>query len=229
MMLPFLISVPHAGLQVPPEVKEICLLEEEDIVKDGDEGAAEIYAIRANVRAFVATEIARAVVDQNRAPDDFRADGVVKTHTCWNIPIYSRRLEDAEVARLLQTYYDPYHSELSERAKDAVLGIDCHTMAAVGPPIGPMAGEERPQICLGNADGTCPREWFVLMRECLEVAFESEVSLNQPFQGGYIIRHHSRELPWLQLELSRSDWISREEKRERLLQGLGWFAKRISA
>jgi hypothetical protein len=92
-----------------------------------------------------------------------------------------------------------------------------------------MAGEERPRICISDAGGTLPGEWFALLRESLEVAFELEVSLNHPFRGGYIISRHSEEIPWVQLELSRRDWISNEEKRERLLQGLGWFAKRISA
>lgn len=229
MNLPFLISVPHAGLTVPAEVKEICTLTEDDITKDGDEGASEVYALENDVRAFVTTEIARAIVDQNRAPNDIRTDGVVKTETCWDVPIYRRPLTEAEIARLLEDYYYPYHRQLSEKASEAVLGIDCHTMAAVGPRIGPMAGKERPKICLSNDEGTCPKEWFDLLSECLDVAFELEVSRNHPFRGGYIIREHFKELPWVQLELSRRDWISNEEKRERLLQGLGWFARRISA
>ncbi len=36
-------------------------------------------------------EYYRAVVDLNRAPDDTapeNPDGVVKSHTCWNVPVY---------------------------------------------------------------------------------------------------------------------------------------------
>ncbi|NIQ82806.1 MAG: N-formylglutamate amidohydrolase, partial [Anaerolineae bacterium] len=87
--LPLLISVPHGGPKIPPEVESICVLTQEQIVEDGDEGAGEIYSIEDEVAAFVTTGVARAFVDVNRAEDDRRADGVVKTHTIWEIPIYS--------------------------------------------------------------------------------------------------------------------------------------------
>ena len=43
MKLPLLLSVPHAGLQVPPEAASYCVLTPRQIEEDGDEGAAEIY------------------------------------------------------------------------------------------------------------------------------------------------------------------------------------------
>ncbi len=229
MNLPFLISLPHAGLEVPAVVKDLCRLSEADIIKDGDEGAAEIYAIESSVRAFVSTEVARAIVDQNRASDDFRPDGVIKTETCWQVPVYSRLLTDSEREALLREYYFPYHRRLSELAAEVVLGIDCHTMATIGPPIGPLAGEERPHICVSDGDGTLPAEWMNLLLECLSKSFEEEVRHNFPFKGGYIIREHSKEVPWVQIEMSRVEWVSNQEKRQRLLQGLEWFARKLSA
>ena len=73
MKLPFLLSVPHAGLTVPTEVEEICILSEEDIIKDGDEGAAQIYLpLENHVSALVTTDIARAILDMNRSQEDRR-------------------------------------------------------------------------------------------------------------------------------------------------------------
>jgi N-formylglutamate amidohydrolase len=46
-------------------------------VADGDEGAAEIYDLKDHAAEFVTTDIARAIVDLNRAEDDRRPDGVV--------------------------------------------------------------------------------------------------------------------------------------------------------
>ena len=40
MTLPLLLSVPHAGLTVPSQVENLCLLTKKEIVEDGDEGAA---------------------------------------------------------------------------------------------------------------------------------------------------------------------------------------------
>ena len=46
LKLPLLMSVPHAGLMVPPEAQPYCGLALEEIVTDGDEGAAEVYAVQ---------------------------------------------------------------------------------------------------------------------------------------------------------------------------------------
>jgi len=222
--LPVLISVPHGGLEVPPELEALCILDREQIAKDGDEGAAEIYDIPSEVIAFVSADIARAIVDLNRAPDDFRADGVVKTHTCFEEPVYSEPLSQARIETLLVQHYQPYHARLRGLAPRARLGIDCHTMLAVGPPIGPGAGERRPRICLSNADGTCPVEWLESLGDELLSEF-GEVSLNEPFRGGYIIREHATDLPWVQLEMSREPFASFGEKRAKLLSALrAWCA-----
>lgn len=101
-----------------------------------------------------------------------------------------------------------------------MLGIDCHTMAAKGPPLSPDTGEERPYICLSNADHTCPDPWFELMARCFENSFGFSISVNYPFKGGYIIRSHKTELPWIQIEFSRADFMNTDEKRRRLLKAL---------
>jgi len=218
--LSLLISVPHAGLKVPPEVKGICTLTRQQIVEDGDEGAAEIYSLRGEVASFVTTDIARAVVDLNRAEDDRRADGVVKTQTIWEVPVYSEPLSDELVEMLLTKYYRPYHDQLSVLAKNAKLGVDCHTMAASGPPIASDAGQERPLICLSNAEGTCSESCLTRLAECLENSFRASVSINSPFKGGHIIRSHAHELPWVQLELSRAPFLSIAQKRSCVLKAL---------
>jgi len=74
--LPLLLSIPHAGLLIPTEVKDSCILSMEDIIEDSDEGAAEIYLpLQKEVSALVTTDVARAVLDINRAEDDRGKDG----------------------------------------------------------------------------------------------------------------------------------------------------------
>ncbi len=221
MSLPLLISVPHAGLSVPPEAAPYCILTARQIAEDGDEGAAEIYDVEDRVAAFVTTDVARAIVDVNRAEDDRRADGVVKTHTCWDVPVYRESLPEDAVEQLLARYYRPYHAQLSKLAGTGVrLGVDCHTMAAKGPPIGPDPDAERPWVCLSNAEGACPQAWFDSLAAALERAFEHPIARNTPFQGGYIIRSHAGELPWVQLELSRATFLTNREKRSHVLSAL---------
>ncbi|WJW76400.1 N-formylglutamate amidohydrolase [Thiohalobacter sp. IOR34] len=227
--LPLLLSVPHAGLRVPPEVSDRCLLSERDIVEDGDEGAAEIYRpLAAEVEVLQTTDIARAIVDLNRAEDDFSPDGVIKTHTCWGVPVYREFPPPALVERLLERYYRPYHARLGELATAGLrLAVDCHTMAAIAPPVAPDAGQERPAVCLGDGGGRLPAGWVEALLECFAEAFAPHrVTLNQPFSGGYITRSHGREMPWIQLELSRAPFLGPAGKRQRVLQALrAWCAR----
>lgn len=220
MNLPLLISVPHAGLDVPPEVAGDCALKIEEIIADGDEGAAEIYDFPAQVAAFVSSPVARAIVDLNRAEDDFRKDGVIKTHTCWEVPVWRRPPGPELVELLLERYHRPYHRRISAPDPGVALAVDCHTMAAVGPPVGPDPGVERPQVCLSDADGTLPREWFDRLHACFGATFEGVVTRNRPFRGGHVIRAHAHERPWVQLELSRAPFDSDDGKRQRVLGAL---------
>ena len=221
MTLPLVLSVPHAGLVIPAAVQKLCLLSEREVIEDGDEGASEIYLpLQEEVFALVTTVVARAIVDMNRAEDDRRKDGVIKIHTCWDVPIYKEPLSEAIISELMEIYYKPYHASLTEYARHVKCGIDCHTMAAQGPPVGPDAREERPAICLSNADGTCPKEWITTLAGCLEQVFGKDVSINHPFKGGYIVRSHAKELPWIQLELSRAPFFSNKEKSFRVLEAL---------
>ncbi|UCE25087.1 MAG: N-formylglutamate amidohydrolase [Candidatus Zixiibacteriota bacterium] len=227
MSLPLLISVPHAGLGVPPEVASINLLTTQQIIEDGDEGAAEMYAVRDHVQQFVTTDIARAFVDMNRPEADRRSDGVVKTHTCWDVPVYGTPLSDEIVNILLERYYHPYHARLRTPEAGIMLGLDCHTMAAVGPRIGPMPGQERPAICISNAGETCPSDWLELMVDCFAVEFDQRVTVNSPFKGGYIIRSHAAEMPWMQVEISRAPFMNWTEKRDCFRQAVARWCEQI--
>ena len=228
MRLPILLSIPHAGLWIPADVKDICILTEQNVVKDGDEWAAEIYLpLKSSVAAMVTTDIARAILDMNHAEDDRRKDGIIKTHTCWDVPIYKQPPSEKVVQSMIERYHRPYHIELTRLSAEVKLGIDCHTMAAKGPPVGPDPGADRPRICLSNGDGTCPQEWIESLASCLEKAFETKVCINHPFKGGYIIHAHAEELPWMQLELSRAEFETNEEKRTHVLEALKIWCSKI--
>jgi len=221
LKLPLLVSVPHGGVEVPREVEAKVALDRNQIIKDGDEGAARVYSIADDVAGYVSTRIARAVLDVNRDETDRREDGVVKKSTCWGIRVYREPLSEQEIESLLENYYRPYHRRLAELAPGMRLGIDCHTMSAVGPPVGPDPGAERPPICLSDAGHTtCPQSWTEGLAEIMRRVFGTQVAVNSPFRGGYIIRSHCREIPWVQLELSRAPFMSDREKRDRLVEAL---------
>ena len=72
-----------------------------------------------------------------------------------------------------------------------------------------------------------PAAWFELLASCLGEQFEGNVARNIPFSGGYIIRRHVVEVPWVQLELSKAPFLPLPEKRARVLAALQKFVPEV--
>ena len=219
--LPFLVSIPHGGTQMPSEVEGMSCIGRADVLEDGDAFTREIYDVAEGVRFVLKADVARAFVDLNRAENDLppaNPDGVVKSKTCYNKPIYlpGREPDGPIVEKLLARYHRPYHraiqQTLAEAGTDIILALDCHSMAAVGPDVAPDPGQRRPAFCLGNRHGeTCPNEMAETLAGCLREVFglgPSEVTLNRPFAGGYVTRTHGAgSVPWIQVEMSRDLYL----------------------
>jgi len=227
--LPILISIPHAGLEVPPEASDLLALGPEELLLDSDEGAAEIYAPLAELAVgLVSTPIARVIVDVNRAAADRRPIGAIKGHTFWKKPVWREPPPEELRALLLVRHHAPYHARLAELAGQAVLGLDCHTMATEAPPVGPRPGRRRPRACLGNGGVTLPGNWLRLLAEALGRHLGVRVALNRPFTGGHITRSRPGGIPWVQLELSREPWLTLEQKAAAVQAALVELAPRLS-
>jgi formiminoglutamase len=218
-MLPILISIPHGGTQVPKELCDRVCITPDDLFDDGDACTQDIYDLDGDVVSVVKTDIARAFVDVNRAPDDRpprNTDGVVKTATSLNRPIYGpgNAPDGALTELLLERYHTPYHAALAKAASDPgiEIGLDCHSMLSHAPPIGTDHGTPRPLFCLSNRDGaTAPTAVLEKLADAIRLAFDiprSDVGLNDPFRGGYITqRHGGHPLPWIQVEMNRSWYL----------------------
>jgi formiminoglutamase len=237
MSEPILVSVPHGGWKVAEEIRDIWALSERDAFHDGDPFTARIYDFSDRVTGQMVMEYYRAVVDLNRAPDDIapaNKDGVIKSHTCYDVEVYRPGcLPDEPLKqRLLERYYHPYHEQLQAwlERDDVRMGVDCHSMAAVSPPIEQDAGAPRPLICLGNlgdADGevtapfnriTCSGEMLRFVRDEFHQALRNEdvdleipevAAMNVPFNGGYITRQMgNKTFPFFQIEMSRALYLA---------------------
>ncbi len=229
--LPIIVSVPHGGETIAPEMSDRTLLSRRDIFSDGDPLTREIYNFRGAAAHYFETSIARAVIDLNRAPHDLppaNLDGVLKSQTVTGKGIYRKnRIPGKETRRLLlKKYHTPYHEGLGEKSKKTGLfcGIDCHTMLDRAPVTSADAGRKRPFICLSNRGDrrgnrvkgrrlTCPPEMIRSLASFLSLRFPEEadsITLNEPFKGGYIVQRHSRHLPWIQIELNRRSYLSPE-------------------
>ena len=228
--LPLLISVPHGGDKVPPELKNKTNLSRKDIFEDGDALTREIYNFSDQVEALVETKIARACIDLNRSPLD-RApenpDGVIKTVTTMNRSVYKNNSfpDDILIEYLLEKYYFPYHKQItcSLRSNKIKLCLDCHSMLSFSPNVSTNPGQERPLICLSNRGdelgkpvngirtATCPTDWIKNLASCFMTVFKissADVKLNNPFSGGYITKFHSHQKHWIQIEMNRRLYLS---------------------
>ena len=219
--LPILLSIPHGGSEIPQELKGLICLNSNDLFDDSDAYTREIYNLETSVTEVISTNIARAFVDLNRAPDNLpprNPDGVIKSHTCYGKVIYpiGAGPDKALTKKLLNNYYYPYHQQiqavLNDKSKPVELALDCHSMASVAPAISPDKGKTRPVICLGNAHGkSCPQEITEKLAACFRRTFSlntDEVTINRPFSGGYITRKYGRHpIPWIQVEMNRALYL----------------------
>jgi len=224
---PFLISIPHGGETIPPEVADRVIITRKDIFFDGDPHTRRIYDFKDDVAACIEMQTARTIVDLNRAPytaliDD--SNGVIKRITSSGNPVYQEgKYPDNTLIRLLmRRYYYPYHTTVSNLldAKTIELAFDCHSMLPYPPPVYKTPARPRPLVCLSNGGDrlgrpltpgdqvTCPPEWIQGLTASFSEAFpdEGEIAINNPFSGGFITKAHfqQKKIPWIQVEINRN-------------------------
>jgi N-formylglutamate deformylase len=217
LKLPLVVSVPHAGQEIPDYLTERILLDGGELEAEGDRGAKGIFAgLEPLVEAYRSIEIARAILDVDRSEEDRSRDGVIKTHTRSDQLIWDGPIEDETVQRLIEAYYRPYHTDLSNfaRRRNVVLGIDCHTR-----PDGPL-------VTLSNGKGTCSDDTMDSLAECFARAFGATPAISHPETGGYSIRRHATELQWVEIQISQIGPLSLEAKAKAMKIALELWSSR---
>jgi formiminoglutamase len=219
--LPVLLCIPHSGQKMPNELKGRTVINEQEVFEDSDAYTKEIYDLGSKVLQVISSEYARAFIDLNRNLDDLppkMEDGMIKSMTCYERPIYSKGKEPDEelIEKLVSNYYKPYHMQILRAIKnpDIELALDCHSMADFAPNISPDVGEKRPTICLGNfLDKTCSRDTITKLAKCFADAFElnhQDVKINEPFLGKYTTQRYGlKPVPWIHVELNRKLFLEK--------------------
>ncbi len=220
--MPLLLSIPHGGDKTPPELSEHVCITKKALFDDSDAFTLDIYNAGDFVESMVTTDIARAFVDPNRSADMLPPaypDGVIKSMTCNGQHIYKENAQpNHDLSRLLLIkYYHPYHRRLHKALQNPKLklGLDCHSMIPIAPLIAPDRGQKRPQVNLGDLNGTACDSYITrLFQKAFLQVFElksGEVTINEPFAGGFITQTYANKpIPWIQIELNR--WLYLSEK-----------------
>lgn len=220
---PLLISMPHSGTFVPPDLAPRLAVAALDL-PDTDWHVPQLYEFADAIGASVirATH-SRYVVDLNRPPDGGplypgrRETGLCPTETFDGEPLYARgdAPTSAEIAHRLDRYWRPYHSQLRSMI-DALTSIhgrcllwDAHSIRSIVP--GLFAGR-LPDLNVGTADGRSCRAATahrVLVRLSAQQRFSFVV--DGRFKGGYITRHYGNPaagVEAVQMEIAQGAYLS---------------------
>ncbi len=221
------VSVPHAGTQVPLDDAPLMAIGGAALLKDADlyvDRLAE--GITALGVPVVEAMVSRYVLDVNRAPDDVDRDicpdiprpaRPSARGLCWRVTtdgalVLRRPLTVAEVHSRRQRIHEPYHLELERllEQRRAQFGfamlIDLHSMPSSGRLMHTDAGQRRADIVPGDVRGTsCASAVSRLVGDRFAAAGYT-VRPNDPYMGGYITRHHGRPgrgIHAIQIEVNR--------------------------
>ena len=222
---PLLVSVPHAGTEVPGEIFER-FTEAGKTLPDTDWHVQRLYEFAKEMGASVlSANTSRYVVDLNRPPDDKElyddqmSTGLIPTTLFDGSPLYADEepLGEEDRQKRVDTYWRPYHNKLSEvlsQLKDThgyALLYDAHSIASRVPNL--FKGK-LPDLNLGtaNAESCAPEIGYAIAEVIRSGDFTS--TINGRFLGGYITRFYgkpSKGTHAVQMELAQSTYLDEEE------------------
>lgn len=221
---PIIVSVPHAGTEVPDEVARAL---RPDILKqlpDTDWFVPELYAFCPSLGIpMIHARLSRYVVDLNRPmegpalyTDQRRQTDAMPLTTFDGVELYEarQRPDAAERERRAQLYYKPYHSAVQAMIQAAqktfkhVLLFDAHSIRRSVPS---LAKDPFADMIVGDREGASADK--ALSETLLRVLKKSpfQISYNQPFKGGQITRafgNPGQRVHALQLEMSQDVYMN---------------------
>ena len=220
---PLIISVPHAGTEVPPELAARLTTAALGL-PDTDWHVASLYEFAPALGAtMIVARHTRYLIDLNRPPDDAALysataqTGLCPTQSFDGESLYldsSAPLSAAEIAGRRAQYWQPYHDALRARLEDTrqrlgyALLLDAHSIRSVVPRL--FTGR-LPDINIGSYDGrSCASAVNDAVRARLSAAPRWSQVFDGRFRGGYITRHYGQPADGvhaLQIELAQCGYM----------------------
>jgi len=202
--LPMLVSMPHAGTDIPDEVADT-LAPCAAARADTDWHLPELYGFLEEMGiSTISARWSRYLIDLNRPPENTNlypgqdTTGLCPLDTFGRERLYREGMEpdQTEVQRRLERYWRPYHEQLGaelDRLKaehGRVVLWEAHSIASIVPRF--FEGK-LPDLNFGTAEGkSCDPG---LEEAILGVARAQErytIALNGRFKGGHITRHYGQ-------------------------------------
>lgn len=218
---PLLISAPHAGTHVPPDLLAR-MTPEGRAIADTDWNIDRLYLFARTLGAsLLVANYSRYVIDLNRPPDGKalysgqRNTGLCPAETFDGMPLWQSGMDPAsdEIEMRRKMIWQPYHDKIAETLAAAkarhghTLLWDAHSIRGSVPQL--FVGR-LPDFNIGTNDGaTCPA---VVANNLARLASEAghTAIVNGRFKGGYITRHYGNpaaNIFAVQLELVQETYM----------------------
>ncbi|MCU5772950.1 N-formylglutamate deformylase [Erwiniaceae bacterium BAC15a-03b] len=222
--LPLLISIPHAGTALTPEVAA-GLSDAARGLPDTDWHIPQLYDFVQTMGASVLVgNYSRFVIDLNRPADNqplytTATTGLYPETLFDGTPTFKPQMTptDAQRQGYLQDIWTPYHQKLQQelaRLKQQfgyVLLFDAHSIASVIPR---LFDGRLPDLNLGTNSGeSCPPAMSAALQQVCEAQSRFSWIINGRFKGGYITRAYGKPAEQqyaLQLELAQCNYMDEQ-------------------
>jgi N-formylglutamate deformylase len=201
---PLLVSVPHAGTVIPAD-QQPRYVPRALAVEDTDWFMEEVYGfVRELGASLLVPRHSRYLIDLNRPPENLPMyPGVNNTELCPTRFFSGDALyregqspDDAEIARRLQSYWQPYHQALqAELARlkaehGHALLFDGHSIKSQLPW---LFDGQLPDLNLGTVNGaSCAPSLRAALSDVLAAQTEFTHVVDGRFKGGYITRRYGQ-------------------------------------
>ena len=219
-VVPIILSVPHAGIAFPAELKKHYKKRMRRHLDDTDWFVDKLYEFAPSLGiTIIKANLSRWVIDLNRDPQSvalYNDNRLITSNTpitdFYGNSIYkspSLEPDEKEKNRRLQEYYWPYYKEierlLAERKQQfgQVLLWDAHSIRHK---VSTIQAEPFPDMILGNNNNQTAN--VSLIKTALTQLRSSEFGVhhNSPFKGGHITRYFGKpndNIHALQLEMNK--------------------------
>lgn len=235
---PLLVSIPHSGVQIPPEADWLKGIEPSVLMCDVDAYVDELY--NSVLKEFKIPTIVfkwiRYAVDVNRfsidisdetveggnelagkSPSDVHWHKTTKGDTLIQEPL-SQELHKNLIAKYFDSFHDQIQTQIEEfksLGNNRIYLLDLHSMPSRGSDFHRDPGANRPQVVVSDVGGqSCSRTFRDLVLNAYQTA-GFETALNWPYKGGAITQqygHPQSGQEALQVELNRKLYMDEETK-----------------
>ncbi|QZN95391.1 N-formylglutamate deformylase [Symbiopectobacterium purcellii] len=222
--LPLLVSIPHAGTQLTPEVED-GLSDAARPQPDTDWHIPQLYDfVREMGASILVGHYSRMVVDLNRPADDTplyasATTGLFPSTLFDGTPTFVAGKAPTPEQRngYLQHIWQPYHQQIQQELDRLTarygyaLLFDAHSIASHIPR---LFDGKLPDLNIGTNGGeSCSREAEAAIRTCCETQDQYSWVINGRFKGGYITRAYGQpalQQHAVQLELAQCNYMEEQ-------------------